>query len=59
MSNLVISLLFSIGSGAWIYNKLLRGTGNNKKNSAIAAAISLIVIFVIFYFVLATINKKG
>jgi hypothetical protein len=59
MSNFVIAFLFSIGSSAWVYKKLLRTTGNNNKNAIIAATITGLVLLFIMYFVLNTIIKKG
>jgi predicted ABC-type exoprotein transport system permease subunit len=59
MSNFVIALLVALGSGAWIYNRLLRTTGNNKKSSLIAAIISGAVICLILNLILGSIIKKG
>jgi predicted ABC-type exoprotein transport system permease subunit len=59
MSNFVISILFALGTGAWIYNRLLRTTGNNKKSALIAAVIAGAVICLILDFVLGSIIKKG
>jgi len=59
MSNLLIAFLFGIGSGAWVYKKLLRTTGNEQKNSLIGATIAGLVLTLILYFILDTIIKKG
>jgi hypothetical protein len=59
MSNLLIAFLFGIGSGAWVYNKLLRTTGNNQKNALIGATITGLVLILILYFILNAIIKKG
>lgn len=47
MSNSVLALIVAVSASAWIYNKLLRTTGNNAKNAAIGAAISGVMIFVV------------
>jgi predicted ABC-type exoprotein transport system permease subunit len=59
MSNFVIALLFALGSGAWIYSRLMRTTGNNKKNSLIAAIIAGAVICLILDYILGSLIKKG
>jgi predicted ABC-type exoprotein transport system permease subunit len=59
MSNLIIALLFGLGSGAWIYNKFLRTSGNNQKNSIIGAVIIGLLLALILDFILSSIIKKG
>jgi hypothetical protein len=59
MSNLIIALLFGVGSGGWIYNKLLRTTGNNKRNALIGAVIAALLLAIFLYLILGTIIKKG
>jgi predicted ABC-type exoprotein transport system permease subunit len=59
MSNFVISILFALGAGAWIYSRLMRTTGNNKKSALIAAIIAGVVICLILDFILGSIIKKG
>ena len=46
-SNALIAFLVAISGGTWIYNKLMKQTGNNTKNSIIGAAISAGVIFLV------------
>lgn len=52
MANWIIALLFGLSIGTWIYSKLMRSTGSNKSSSLVAAAISAILIFLLFYIVL-------
>jgi len=59
MSNLLIAFLFGIGSGAWVYKKLQRTTGNNTKSSLIGATVTGLVLIFIMYFVLSSLIKKG
>jgi hypothetical protein len=59
MSNLLIAFLFGIGSGAWVYKKLLRTTGNNQKNALIGSTVTGLVLMFILYFILDSIIKKG
>lgn len=46
MSNIVIALLVSVGTGAWVYSKILRSTGNDTRSALIVAGISSSVLFV-------------
>jgi hypothetical protein len=59
MSNLIISLLFGIGSGGWLYNKLMRTTGNNKKNALLGASIIGLLLSILLYLILGSLIKKG
>jgi len=59
MSNLVIALLLGTGSGGWVYNKLLRTTGNNKKNALIGAIIIGLLLAILLYLILGSLFKKG
>jgi hypothetical protein len=49
MSPAVISIMFAAGASVWIYTKFQRFSGNNTQQSAIAAGISAVVIFFVFY----------
>ena len=42
----MITIFATAGASAWIYNKLLRQTGNNTKSSAIATTVAGIFIFI-------------
>jgi len=46
VSNFLITIFATAGASAWIYNKLLRQTGNNTKSSAIATTVAGIFIFI-------------
>ncbi|HEY5268504.1 MAG TPA: hypothetical protein VII94_05240 [Candidatus Saccharimonadales bacterium] len=59
MSNLLIALLLGVGSGAWVYNKLLRTTGNNQKNALIGAIIIGLVLAFIVDLLLGSLIKKA
>jgi len=45
MGNTVIALLVSLSATVWIYNKLMRSTGSNTKNSIIVAVTLAVCIF--------------
>lgn len=45
MGNSLIALLVSISATVWIYNKLMRTTGNNTKNSMFVAVVLAVCIF--------------
>jgi hypothetical protein len=57
MSPIVVSLLFTAGASTWIYTKLMRYSGNNIQQSVIAAAVSALIIFFVFYSILSLIFK--
>ncbi|MBX4201777.1 hypothetical protein KW803_02700 [Candidatus Saccharibacteria bacterium] len=57
MSPLLVSLFFSVGAATWIYVKFQHSSGNNTKQSAMAAGVAGLFIFVVFYFVTASILK--
>ena len=52
MNKFWISLLFTIGSGAWIYTKLQKYSGNNTKQSLAGVGIIGLIIFIILFLVL-------
>jgi hypothetical protein len=57
MSSGVISFLLAVGSATWIFTKFQRYSGNNTKQSTIAAAISALFIFIVAFAVLNLILK--
>jgi hypothetical protein len=52
MGNGVIAFLGAIAATAWLYNKMLHKTGNNKPNSLIVAVISGVLVFVLLFIAL-------
>jgi len=57
MGPFLVSFLVSAGATVWIYNKFQRHSGNNTQQSAQAAAVSGLVIFIILYFIANSILK--
>jgi len=55
MSKGLIAFLFAVGATAWIYNRLMRVTGNLTQRSFAAAAVSGIVIFLVTWIILGLI----
>lgn len=53
----VIALIIGVGSGAWLYGRFQRSTGNNTKSSVISATVSGAVIFVILWILLEILFK--
>lgn len=53
MSATLVSLLFAVGAGAWIYNRLMRTTGSNIQSSLVATAVAGIIIFIVAYILLS------
>jgi hypothetical protein len=49
MSAGLISLMFTVGAATWIYTKLQRISGNNTKQSLIAASIAGAMMFIVVY----------
>lgn len=57
MSAAVVSLLFALGIGTWLYTKFMRYSGNNTQQSAIATGVSAVIIFVVLYLILGLVLK--
>lgn len=53
----VISFFIAVGATMWLYGKLQKYSGNNTKQSAIAAGIAGVVLFIIIYYVMHLILK--
>jgi hypothetical protein len=53
MTPFVTALMLGIGSSVWIYNKLMRNTGGNAKNSAIAAGALGFVAFLFMWMIMS------
>ena len=52
MTDWTIALLFALGAGGWIYNKLMRSTGNNRSNSLVGATGAAALLFIMLYIIL-------
>jgi len=59
MGSGIIALLAAIAAMAWIYNKMLHKTGNNKPSSITVAIISGVLLFILIYIVLGIILPSG
>jgi hypothetical protein len=57
MSPFLVSFMFTAGAATWIYTKFQRYSGNNTKQSAMAAAAAGIFIFIVFYFITNSLLK--
>jgi uncharacterized membrane protein YdjX (TVP38/TMEM64 family) len=57
MSAGLIAFLLALGASAWIYNKMMRTTGNNTQNSLVAAGASGFLIFIVAFFIMKTIDS--
>lgn len=57
MSNFLVSLLAAAGAGTWIYNRFQRYTGGQTKRSLMVAAISSVLIFLVFLAVMNLVFK--
>ncbi len=58
MSNFVISLLISAGSGAWLYNKFTkRSGGGNNGPAVIGAIVCAVILFIVLLLALNTFVK--
>jgi hypothetical protein len=49
MSAFVVSLMFAAGAGTWLFTKFQKYSGNNTKQSAIAAGFVGLIILFVFY----------
>lgn len=59
MGNGVIAFLAAIAATAWLYNKMLHKTGNNKPSSLIVAVISGVLVFILVFIALGFILTSG
>jgi hypothetical protein len=57
MSPFLVSFLFTAGATTWIYTKFQRYSGNNTQQSAIAAGVAGLFIFIVFFYVSSQILK--
>ena len=51
MSPFLVAIFFTAGASTWIYTKFQRYSGNNTKQSAMAAGIAGLFIFIVFYYI--------
>jgi hypothetical protein len=51
-SNVTIALIFAIGAGGWIFAKLQHQSGNQTKQSLMAAGIGGALLFIVVLLVL-------
>ncbi|MEI8187400.1 MAG: hypothetical protein WCG30_00455 [Candidatus Saccharibacteria bacterium] len=58
MSDFVISFMFALGAGAWIYSKVMRTTGSQVKPSLMVSGTAGVLIFVVLFYLLSTILHK-
>jgi len=49
--------MFTAGAATWIYTKFQRYSGNNTQQSAIAAGVAGLFIFIVFFYVSSQILK--
>jgi hypothetical protein len=49
MNAFLVSLLFTAGATTWLYTKLQKYSGNNTKQSLIAAGFVGLIILFVFY----------
>jgi hypothetical protein len=57
MSPFLVSIMFTAGAATWIYTKFQRYSGNNTQQSAIAAGVAGLFIFIVFFYVSSQILK--
>jgi len=57
MSAALVSIFFTLGASTWLYTKFQKYSGNNTKSAVIAAGISALVIFFVFYSVFKLLVK--
>jgi hypothetical protein len=56
MSPFVVGIMLGVGSGVWVYNKLMRSSGGNTKNAATAAGIIGFVAFLFMWMIMNAIT---
>lgn len=58
MSNLLTSFIFALGASAWVYNKVQQRNGGLTKQSLIAAGVCGVVVWIIFFTIIAMVSSK-
>ena len=53
----MVSIMFTAGAATWIYTKFQRYSGNNTQQSAIAAGVAGLFIFIVFFYIANSILK--
>jgi len=51
MNSVGVSGLITLGIGVWVYLKFQKYSGNNTKQSALAAGVASILIFTVLLFI--------
>lgn len=57
MSSFMIAFLVSLGSGAWIYSKLMNSTGGDTKTAVSGAVASGIALLIVLWILLKMFAK--
>lgn len=57
MSPILVGLFAGLGVGAWVYNKAMRNTGNNTKNSLTLAGVCGVISFIIVLTLLSLVDS--
>lgn len=57
MGPALVSFLFTVGATTWFYTKLQKYSGNNTKQSVIAASVAALIVFLLFYSILTLFMK--
>jgi len=52
----LVSLMFAVGAGTWLYSHFQQTSGNNTQRSLTAAAITGLVLFIFFFAVLSLVG---
>ncbi|HYF97011.1 MAG TPA: hypothetical protein VD947_03155 [Patescibacteria group bacterium] len=57
MSPILVGLFAGVGVSAWVYNKAMRNTGNNTKNSLTLAGVCGVISFIIVLTLLSLVDS--
>lgn len=55
MNSIVVSLLFALGFGAWVYNKTMKHNGSQTQQALLVAGVVGAIGMVVFYTIFNTI----
>ena len=58
MNPFIVSLLFALGSGAWVYNKTMKRNGSQTQQALKAAGVVGVIGMIIFYTIFSTILQQ-
>lgn len=58
MSNFLVSFIFALGSGAWVYNKVMQRNGGQAKQALTAAGVCGVIAMIVFFTIISAATSR-